>query len=321
MRLSIAVAKYLRWKEQRHIRSVRNRQLFNGFLRRTGDLQMARIKPRDISAYLDGSRMAPDTWWRAYQTLRSFFQFWVVRKQIESVPMPRPKAALPPPFRPYIFSRSQLRQLLIYAGRLERSKMRKCDAKTVQLLILFTYSTGALIHEAIELRLSEVDFERQLIVLRRRDGEWRRQIPISNTMAKRLEEYVRSTSERRRDSDHVFLQLDGRKVRRASLLHNFRRLCLRLNIRQDHGISITPGMHDLRHTFAVHCLDSWLVEGKNARQMLPVLSGYMGHVMLRSTEQYLDLVPNRFDKHLSRLAAEPGSRRHWSDWLSTASST
>jgi len=83
----------------------------------------------------------------------------------------------------------------------------------------------------------------------------------------------------------------------------------------------TMRVHDLRHTFAVHCLNAWLREGKDAREMLPILSAYMGHVMLRSTEQYLRLVPDRFKKQLARLAADPtdvgyGSRRNCADSLS-----
>jgi integrase/recombinase XerD len=67
-------------------------------------------------------------------------------------------------------------------------------------------------------------------------------------------------------------------------------------------------MRDLRHTFAVHVLETWVREGKDLRQKLPVLSGYMGHALLTSTELYLRLVPNRFVKPLSRLQ-EPLNRR------------
>ena len=73
-------------------------------------------------------------------------------------------------------------------------------------------------------------------------------------------------------------------------------------IYQESSYSPTPGMHDLRHTFAVHCLEAWLREGKDLRQKLPVLSGYMGHAILVSTELYLRLVPGRFTKPLSSLS-------------------
>lgn len=58
---------------------------------------------------------------------------------------------------------------------------------------------------------------------------------------------------------------------------------------------------------AVHCLEAWLREGKVLRQKLPVLSGYMGHAILKSTERYLRLVPGRFVKSLSSLQAPPNS--------------
>ena len=101
---------------------------------------------------------------------------------------------------------------------------------------------------------------------------------------------------------------NGRQVRRNTLRYNFVRICARARIHQEHGYSPTPGMHDLRHTFAVHVLETWVREGKDLRQKLPVLSGYMGHALLKSTELYLRLVPDRFVKPLSRLQ-EPPNRK------------
>ena len=59
-----------------------------------------------------------------------------------------------------------------------------------------------------------------------------------------------------------------------------------------------------------HCLEAWLKQGKDLRQKLPVLSGYMGHAILKSSEQYLRLVPGRFVKSLSSLQAPPNHLRH-----------
>jgi hypothetical protein len=67
---------------------------------------------------------------------------------------------------------------------------------------------------------------------------------------------------------------------------------------------------------AVPCLEAWLREGKDLRQKLPVLSGYMGHAILKSTEQYLRLIPGRFVKSLSSLQAPP-IRLHTSDRTTT----
>ena len=55
----------------------------------------------------------------------------------------------------------------------------------------------------------------------------------------------------------------------------------------------------------MHVLENWVREGKDLRQKLPVLSGYMGHALLQSTEVYLRLVPDRFVKPLLRLEQAP----------------
>ena len=46
-----------------------------------------------------------------------------------------------------------------------------------------------------------------------------------------------------------------------------------------------------------------MIRRKDIHRMMPVFSGYMGHVMPRSTEEYLHLVPGRFRKPLAKLAS------------------
>ena len=55
-----------------------------------------------------------------------------------------------------------------------------------------------------------------------------------------------------------------------------------------------PRLHDLRHTFAVHMLNMWAVQGRDLYVALPILSVYLGHTSLKSTEQYLRLVPEAY---------------------------
>jgi integrase len=133
-------------------------------------------------------------------------------------------------------------------------------------------------------------------------------LPISRTLRNILDLYIQSSAQQRGATEFVFVTRDGRPLRRNTLRYNFVRICARARIHQEHGYSRTPGMHDLRHSFAVHVLEAWVREGKDLRQKLPVLSGYMGHVLLKSTELYLRLVPDRFVKPLSTLQDSPKSR-------------
>jgi integrase len=247
--------------------------------------------------------MSAYTWWREYQIIRSFFQFWLSRHKIAALPMPRPKAALPPPFRPYIFSRTEIVRLLL---AIERTAL--FDPLTMRTFLLFLYGTGVHVYEAINLRVSDINFQNKIMSLRRPEGEQRRILPIGRTLRNTLDLHLQSSAQLRGGSDLVFVTRNGARLRPNTLRYNFVRICARARIHQEHGHSPTPGMHDLRHTFAVHVLEAWVREGKDLRQKLPVLSGYMGHALLKSTELYLRLVPDRFVKALSKLQ-QPLNRR------------
>jgi integrase/recombinase XerD len=161
------------------------------------------------------------------------------------------------------------------------------DPMTMRTFLLFLYGTGARVYEAINLRVSDVDFPNNLVSLRQPDGGRKRMLPIGRTLGNTLDLYLQSSAAQRGGADFVFVTRDGKRLIRHSLRYKFVRMCARARIHQEQGYSPTPGMHDLRHTFAVHVLEAWVREGKDLRLKLPVLSGYMGHALLKSTELYL----------------------------------
>jgi len=201
-----------------------------------------------------------------------------------------------PAFRPYIFSRVEILRLLL---AIERA--RQIDPMTMRTFLLFLYGTGARGYEAFDLRVSDVDLASKLVSLRQPGGNRKRIIPIERTLRNTLDLYLQLTAAKRGDSDLVFVTDDGKPLKPSTIRYNFVRLCTRARIRQESHHSPTPGLHDLRHTFAVHVLETWVHEGKDLRQKLPILSGYMGHVVIQSTLLYLPLVPERFVKSLSTL--------------------
>jgi integrase len=100
-------------------------------------------------------------WWREYQIIRSFFQFWQSRNKLVRLPMPRPQAVLRPPFRPYILSKTELLRLLM---AIELTPL--LDPMTMRTFLLFLYGTGARVRETIGLRTSDIDFRHGLVTLR-----------------------------------------------------------------------------------------------------------------------------------------------------------
>jgi integrase/recombinase XerD len=296
LKFSTAITKYVSWQRIRGVGFLRTEDSLRRFLRFAGDRPLDQVTAKQISTYLDRSGMSAYTWWREFQIIRSFFQFWLFRNKVAKLPMPRPRAAMPPPFRPHIFSRTELVRILL---AIERTAL--LDPVTIRTFLLFIYGTGARVFEAINLRVSDINFQSKLVSLRQPNGKQWRMLPISRTLRNSLDLCVQSNARQRGEADFVFVTRYGRPVSRKIMRYNFVRICVRARIHQEHGYSPTPGIHDLRHTFAVHLLEAWVREGKDIRQKLPVLSRYMGHVLLKSTEVYLRLVPDRFVKPLSTL--------------------
>jgi integrase len=96
-------------------------------------------------------------------------------------------------------------------------------------------------------------------------------------------------------------RLDGVRFRSGEgVLANLLRKTGDCSLHRVTGLQVAS-LKDFRHTFAVHCLNRWLKEGKDLRHMLPALAAYMGHVKWNWTEQYLSSTPERFWKQLSHL--------------------
>jgi integrase len=57
------------------------------------------------------------------------------------------------------------------------------------------------------------------------------------------------------------------------------------------GARYRPRIHDLRHTSAVHRLETWYREKADVQRLLPQLSTYLGHVGVAETQRYLTMTP------------------------------
>lgn len=209
--------------------------------------------------------------------------------------MPIARAARAPLFRPYIFTRAEMRRLLraIESDR----RTRAIEPQTLKALVLFLFGSGALIDEAFNLKRGDLDLRCGVITLRRSHSGRVRTIPIGRALCRALAAHARGPL-----SERLFQSRKGGEIRRINLIRTFQRACVRADIRTEGGKRTTPALHELRNTFAVHCIERWVRTGTEIHKMMPVLSGYMGHVEPRSTEQYLRFVPSRFVEPLSNLA-------------------
>ena len=156
------------------------------------------------------------------------------------------------------------------------------------LLFRMLYGCGLRISEALNLRVRDVDLEVGVLTIN--DGKLNkdRMVPISLELLERCRAYRRQVHMFSCPDTHFFPALNGRAVSKGNVYKNFRKFLWQARISHG-GWGKGPRVHDFRHTFAVHCLRRWVLEGKDLSAYLPVLKTYLGHHSFQDTSQYLRL--------------------------------
>ncbi len=145
-------------------------------------------------------------------------------------------------------------------------------------LVELVYSAGLRSAEAVGLDLGDVDFEQELVHVRRGKGGKERVVPLGEEAALWLARYLREARPALAGSagatganDALFLSVRGRRLDTSTLRR------------------IVPHPHRLRHAFATHLLDG----GADLRTIQELL----GHSSLSTTQVYSHVDP----RHLRRV--------------------
>jgi len=64
-----------------------------------------------------------------------------------------------------------------------------------------------------------------------------------------------------------------------------------------------PRIHDLRHSYCVHCLKKWVLSGEELTNLMPYLAAYMGHTDFRGTQYYLRLTADLYPDIIAKTEA------------------
>lgn len=300
MKLSCAIGRYVARRHLDGVRFMIGENVLKNLLQKTGDCSIDKVTSIQVESYLQEPKTSSATCWAKYRMLKRFFSYWMMRGELDALPTPRPRPAYPPPFKPLIYSNSDLQRLFEVIASKGHKRLWRLEPITLRTVLLFLYGTGALINETLSLTESDVDLQNNLVTLHRESALGKRTIPIGPSLHDSISQYLASSRDRRRLGAGLFIDKEGRSLTFLTLSYAFKR------VRRIAAINLKDGRHlaslrDFRHTFAVHCLNRWLKEGKDLRQMLPALAAYMGHARWNWTEQYLSSTPERFWKQLSRL--------------------
>lgn len=193
-------------------------------------------------------------------------------------------------FIPYIFTHDEIRALFSVLDSMETPPRSGAPRRKDIMPVLFRllYCCGLRVSEAVTLKGEDVDLKKGVLTIKNSKFGKTRYVPMSEQITARCAEYDTMRLVGRDGDDWFFAAPDGGHYDTRTVYSIFRDCLWRAGISHG-GKGNGPRVHDLRHTFAVHCLQKWTAGGEDLTTALPRLSAYMGHHDFSATEQYLRL--------------------------------
>jgi len=306
MKLTKAIDIYVQTKREQGLHYEYTAAILDRFVRHVGNRPLHRITEAHTSSFISHRiTSSVHTWISKYKLIRTFLEYWRLRGQIKTLPLPPRRRAIRRVFLPYIYTRAELRRILraTVHSRTNRSSTL-IDSLTLRAFLLLLYGTGMLVNEALALLHSDVNLKKNLLTLHRVGKS--RCIPIGRDVHNLLSGFLRSPVRRRQRNPSLFLDVSGEPIDYKALWYEFRKMCRAAGVTRHDG-RYQPRICDLRFTFAVHRLASWYKRGVDVERMLIPLSEYLGIAGSDSMGRYLAMTPERFRKQLRRLTLRAAS--------------
>lgn len=145
-----------------------------------------------------------------------------------------------------------------------------------RVLLAVIYDGGLRISEAVNLKISDVDFHRKMLHIRESKHKKDRYVPLSDITLRGVKTYL--------DTSKPQVWLFNGKRRGEPISHEAIRHAMR-NAKRKAGINKQACVHTLRHSYATHLLEMGLdiVSVKNL----------LGHALIRTTMMYLHIAQTK----------------------------
>lgn len=192
---------------------------------------------------------------------------------------------------PYIFSEEELRSIFTVCDSYPVSDTSPNRNLILPLLFRMLYGCGLRISEAVNLKLNDVDLKQGTLFIRDTKFGKERMVPMAETLTERCRRYIGKVHNYEFCNTFLFPSPYGGHYKESTLYKLFRGILWKAGISHS---GKGPRLHDIRHSFSVHCLKKWVLNKENLTNLFPYLSGYLGHVDLRGTQHYLRLTADLY---------------------------
>ena len=191
-------------------------------------------------------------------------------------------------FIPYIFTNEEL---AAFFNAVDSDDSESATKYSVLFRLL--YSTGMRIGEVLSLNYGDIDFTQGTFFIRQGKKNKDRIIPVDRGMLNILQDYLVSNRPNISGDDRVFVSPHHDSLKHNAVYDAFRKYLWKAGISHA-GRSKGPQIHSFRHTYCVHRMRNWVLEGRSLDTLCPYICAYMGHSDLRSTEYYTRLTADLF---------------------------
>jgi integrase len=246
---------------------------------------------------------------RSFETLKTHanrisdvrqFVFFLNNNGIETY-MPKSPRKSHSEYVPYVFTYGEISRIIAAADSIKKNR-RYNSAEVYPILFRVLYGCGLRISEALNLCVCDVDFKNNTLTVRESKFGKSRIVVMSNSLTQIISRFIKSNHICSTDEDYLFGNKDGSKRSANAAYECFRELLWKSGI-PFRGRGFGPRLHDIRHTFCCHSLKKMSDLGIDMYCALPVLSAYVGHSGIKSTEKYLRLTEQFYPDILKRSQA------------------
>jgi len=193
---------------------------------------------------------------------------------------------------PYIFSDMELDRIFIQADNISMTKSQPNPYIQLEypMVLRLMYGCGLRIGETLMLRMSDVDIDNGVLVLRHTKGDKQRLVPMHASLVSILRSYCMAMGLIGKTDSFLFPSTSSdTPVSTKTALHKFEnilKLCdISLPGRRKHQRG--PCLHCLRHVFTFKSFAKAEKDVRGLNDSIPYLSIYLGHDSLKETEKYL----------------------------------
>jgi len=194
-------------------------------------------------------------------------------------------------FRPYIFSREQIADILDAADRMESSVRSPYMHVIMPAILRVFFGCGLRSSEARQLKLCNVDLTAGVLTVEKSKNLVSRYVPMAESLTTYLQKYADAMSfSFNTDNDaYFFPSPSGGVIHDSTLRDRFRAILLQAGVSASNDEAF-PRIHDMRHTFIVHSYARMTGElGLDLYTAMSIIAAYVGHTNIKDTERYIHL--------------------------------